>query len=502
MSVARPLRGVGPVHVRARRRRRHREGPCWPSRATRGPSRTAYAAPSTASGVEWRAGRVDRGCARSWTQGRARRRRRARPAADRRRPRRRARASPGWRRARRLRRVRPGGPGPRRRVPAELGYRPRLLRAFDLFPMTHHVECVAVLRARRVPSTTRREPPSACAGSLPGETCVRRADGQSRGSVSEHRATCSIQGHRSYPRWDHTASSGAMLDGGHVGAGHGVRRPARRGARRPSLAAHRAGCVCAALTRPAPRRSSRSHSVRPTCSRRCRTSPWQRAFAPTGARRRPSSTVAGRRRRAPAELSQDRRIERGTAAADWPAVRGVAGGRRPVTRRRAAPLAYHELDGLLDSRQGRVIVDVAQLVQRWRSRPRRRRHAPACRALLEPTRCACGDSASARPPSSMPGRSSSAPSGASRTGSCRFSGDRSRHGRWTASRRFCVPVPAWAAIAPSPSSRAADRGRSSTRLRRRLRRPQPRVGAGDDRTRRARRADFTDAAGTGVTAAG
>ena len=27
----------------------------------------------------------------------------------------------------------------------EAGYRPRKLRAFDLFPMTHHVECVAIL---------------------------------------------------------------------------------------------------------------------------------------------------------------------------------------------------------------------------------------------------------------------------------------------------------------------------------------------------------------------
>ena len=28
---------------------------------------------------------------------------------------------------------------------AELGYRLSALRAFDLFPMTHHVECVALL---------------------------------------------------------------------------------------------------------------------------------------------------------------------------------------------------------------------------------------------------------------------------------------------------------------------------------------------------------------------
>ena len=26
-----------------------------------------------------------------------------------------------------------------------LGYRPTSIRAFDLFPMTHHVECVAIL---------------------------------------------------------------------------------------------------------------------------------------------------------------------------------------------------------------------------------------------------------------------------------------------------------------------------------------------------------------------
>ena len=29
---------------------------------------------------------------------------------------------------------------------AEHGYRLKALRAFDLFPMTHHVECVALLR--------------------------------------------------------------------------------------------------------------------------------------------------------------------------------------------------------------------------------------------------------------------------------------------------------------------------------------------------------------------
>ena len=29
---------------------------------------------------------------------------------------------------------------------ADLGWRLAALRAFDLFPMTHHVECVAVLR--------------------------------------------------------------------------------------------------------------------------------------------------------------------------------------------------------------------------------------------------------------------------------------------------------------------------------------------------------------------
>ena len=38
---------------------------------------------------------------------------------------------------------------------AEHGYRMTALRAFDLFPMTHHVECVALLEN---PSTTRRGP--------------------------------------------------------------------------------------------------------------------------------------------------------------------------------------------------------------------------------------------------------------------------------------------------------------------------------------------------------
>ncbi|MQS04256.1 RNA methyltransferase, partial [Streptomyces sp. OF1] len=27
----------------------------------------------------------------------------------------------------------------------DAGYKPRFLRAFDLFPMTHHFECVAIL---------------------------------------------------------------------------------------------------------------------------------------------------------------------------------------------------------------------------------------------------------------------------------------------------------------------------------------------------------------------
>jgi tRNA/tmRNA/rRNA uracil-C5-methylase (TrmA/RlmC/RlmD family) len=27
----------------------------------------------------------------------------------------------------------------------EAGYVPRFMRAFDLFPMTHHMECVAIL---------------------------------------------------------------------------------------------------------------------------------------------------------------------------------------------------------------------------------------------------------------------------------------------------------------------------------------------------------------------
>nr|MDQ3358196.1 class I SAM-dependent RNA methyltransferase [Actinomycetota bacterium] len=31
---------------------------------------------------------------------------------------------------------------------AEVGYRIRDLRAFDAFPMTHHIECIAVLEPR------------------------------------------------------------------------------------------------------------------------------------------------------------------------------------------------------------------------------------------------------------------------------------------------------------------------------------------------------------------
>ena len=45
----------------------------------------------------------------------------------------------------RLRRLRPRRPGPRPRHFAEHGYALTALRAFDLFPMTHHVECVALL---------------------------------------------------------------------------------------------------------------------------------------------------------------------------------------------------------------------------------------------------------------------------------------------------------------------------------------------------------------------
>ena len=46
----------------------------------------------------------------------------------------------------RLRRLRPGGAGPRPGVlPGRRATGSRTLRAFDLFPMTHHVECVAIL---------------------------------------------------------------------------------------------------------------------------------------------------------------------------------------------------------------------------------------------------------------------------------------------------------------------------------------------------------------------
>ena len=44
-------------------------------------------------------------------------------------------------------------------IAADLGYRPSSIRAFDLFPMTAHVECVAILKpdagARRAPGTER-----------------------------------------------------------------------------------------------------------------------------------------------------------------------------------------------------------------------------------------------------------------------------------------------------------------------------------------------------------
>ena len=71
-------------------------------------------------------------------------RRRARPAAlgaGARSSARSPRCAPG----RRLRGLRPGGAGPRRGHLAARGYRLDALRAFDLFPMTHHVECVARL---------------------------------------------------------------------------------------------------------------------------------------------------------------------------------------------------------------------------------------------------------------------------------------------------------------------------------------------------------------------
>ena len=42
-------------------------------------------------------------------------------------------------------RVRPGGPGEGRGALRRAGYGLTALRAFDLFPMTHHVECVALL---------------------------------------------------------------------------------------------------------------------------------------------------------------------------------------------------------------------------------------------------------------------------------------------------------------------------------------------------------------------
>ncbi len=95
--------------------------------------------------VEWRANRVDRELRSLVSQGRHGRPRGARPAPHRSRqgghgPRRRARSAP-----RRLRRVRPGGARARRAGGGEQGYALTSLEAWDAFPMTHHVECIAVL---------------------------------------------------------------------------------------------------------------------------------------------------------------------------------------------------------------------------------------------------------------------------------------------------------------------------------------------------------------------
>ena len=74
----------------------------------------------------------------------ARRPGRARPAAHRGRARRRRAGGGAGAPGDRLRRLRPGGAGPRHGLPRGGRLRLRTLRAFDAFPMTHHVECIAL----------------------------------------------------------------------------------------------------------------------------------------------------------------------------------------------------------------------------------------------------------------------------------------------------------------------------------------------------------------------
>ena len=57
---------------------------------------------------------------------------------------------------------------------AEHGYRLRTLRAFDLFPMTHHVECVALLEPAHVCARLR------CRGLDDFPSGVRCASGEER----------------------------------------------------------------------------------------------------------------------------------------------------------------------------------------------------------------------------------------------------------------------------------------------------------------------------------
>ena len=56
---------------------------------------------------------------------------------------------------------------------AEIGYRPTSIRAFDLFPMTHHVECVAILDQ---PGGTRCSDWFACRPSRWQRTAVKPAE--------------------------------------------------------------------------------------------------------------------------------------------------------------------------------------------------------------------------------------------------------------------------------------------------------------------------------------
>ena len=141
--------GVGPVHDAPRRARRARTASSSASRATAEPSRTASANTEHLDNVEWRANRVDRELRSLVGQDVRSRPRGARPAAHGRRQGGHGSARPDGAPPRRLRRVRPRRPWPATsRRPATHGYDLVSLEAWDAFPMTHHVECIAVLEPR------------------------------------------------------------------------------------------------------------------------------------------------------------------------------------------------------------------------------------------------------------------------------------------------------------------------------------------------------------------